>query len=341
MESLQRLVVRNREQLLEGGRIEWFNPPDAACLTASGLALSDLEVWQQDFAACRRLRNSGIPAAFGDFPSSDKSPSQVFLFLPREKERLAMLAHWAANRLPEDGVLWLVGAKRAGIGSSPRHLEAFFAQVEKVDSAGHGALIRASQVKECNAFDKADYCREWTLDTGPGDVRIHSWPGVFSHGALDHGTALLLTQLAKVPKASSVLDFGCGAGVISAAMLAANPGLDITLLDSSALALLAARTTLSANGMQGTMLASDGFSEVTASYDLIVSNPPFHEGHRQKTSLGQDFVREAGQRLKPGGHLMIVVNRHLPYRSWLSSRFRKHEVVAADTRYQILLASGP
>jgi 16S rRNA (guanine1207-N2)-methyltransferase len=52
------------------------------------------------------------------------------------------------------------------------------------------------------------------LAEGPLKVSL---PGVFSHGRLDRGTELLLEHLDKLPS-GHLLDFGCGAGVLGAAV---------------------------------------------------------------------------------------------------------------------------
>ena len=40
----------------------------------------------------------------------------------------------------------------------------------------------------------------------------------------------------------------------------------------------ASRATLAANGIEGEVFASNVFSEVNGRFDMIISNPPFHDG---------------------------------------------------------------
>ena len=75
--------------------------------------------------------------------------------------------------------------------------------------------------------------------------------------------------------AGDVLDFACGAGVVGACIAARHEHLDVNFLDNSALALKACEETLLANDLHGSVLASDGLSELTGSFDLVVSNPPY------------------------------------------------------------------
>ena len=50
------------------------------------------------------------------------------------------------------------------------------------------------------------------------------------------------------------------------------------MTDIHAMALKSAQRTLRENQLQGTVLASDVFSHVEGKFDLIISNPPFHDG---------------------------------------------------------------
>ncbi len=53
----------------------------------------------------------------------------------------------------------------------------------------------------------------YELPLAEGPLKVISLPGVFSHGRLDRGSALLLEHLDKLPS-GHLLDFGCGAGVL-------------------------------------------------------------------------------------------------------------------------------
>lgn len=52
----------------------------------------------------------------------------------------------------------------------------------------------------------------------------------------------------------------------------------LTLCDVSAPAVEASRATLAANGIEGEVIASNVFSDITGRFDMIISNPPFHDG---------------------------------------------------------------
>lgn len=101
-------------------------------------------------------------------------------------------------------------------------------------------------------------------------LTIKTLPGVFSRDGLDVGSQLLLSTLTPHTK-GKVLDVGCGAGVLSAALASHSPKVRLTLCDVSAPAVEASRATLAANGLEGEVFASNVFSEVKGRFDAIIS----------------------------------------------------------------------
>ena len=78
---------------------------------------------------------------------------------------------------------------------------------------------------------------------------------------------------------------------------------------------------------------------VAQAYDVIVSNPPFHaQGRADRPDLGRAFLGAAADALRPGGRLLLVANRHLPYESLLQSRFARHRVLAQQHGFKVIEA---
>ena len=339
MEPLSQLLLRNLHELQTHRRLLWINPPGDANWRELDLGPGRIQLFCQDRTDWRRLRAAGAHPEYGDFPTPGSAPPEaVLLTLPREKERLAMLAHCAASLLEKAGCLYLFGEIRAGIKSAPGRLDPFFKQVTKLDNARHCVLFRASALSDSKPFDGADYAAKWSIDNQQHALEVRSWPGVFAHGALDPGTSLLLEHLPVPPGGPRVLDFGCGSGVIAAAMLQRNPELDCTLADSNALACRSARATLDANGLQADVIASDGLDGISGKFEMVVTNPPFHARHVTISTLSQDLLAPIRNFLDPGGQFILVANRHLPYRDWLDGLFGSHERVSANQRYHVLRA---
>jgi 16S rRNA (guanine1207-N2)-methyltransferase len=278
-------------------------------------------------------------------PESSTLPHTIILFQPREKELLDMCLHFLAANAHPDANVWLVGENTSGIKSAGKALEKHFKSVTKVDSARHCSLYRARDAEAVEPFDLARYHQKWLLGNPGAEQRMVSLPGAFAHGRLDRGTELLLQAIARNPADwkvdASVLDFGCGIGVIGLYLLAREPSLKMTLLDSSALALESAKLSLALNGLEATVLASDGLAGLDDRFDLIVTNPPFHRGVATDLAVARRFIQDAGDRLRKQGRIILVCNRHLPYEPWLCESFGDVQTLEGNKEYKVLRASRP
>lgn len=144
--------------------------------------------------------------------------------------------------------------------------------------------------------------------------------GVFSHGGLDGGTALLLAQLADEPVAERVLDLGCGAGHLGLhALLRWSPA-QAWFVDADARAVAAVRRNLADLHLtaRATVAWWDVAEPLPASgFDLVVCNPPCHAGKTNDYTVAQVMFRQAVAVLTTGGRLLVVANRQLPYEDHL------------------------
>ena len=76
-------------------------------------------------------------------------------------------------------------------------------------------------------------------------------------------------------------------------------------------------------------------------YDVVLSNPPFHIDRADRHDLGKAFILSAARGLKPNGQLWMVANRHLPYEETLNGAFKNVTVVAENGYYKVFRAIGP
>ncbi|MEJ2400172.1 MAG: methyltransferase [Xanthomonadales bacterium] len=338
MEPISQVVLRNRNRWGDGPVLLVDMPADGleSALREAGLAL---RASNQEFGTYKALSARGTAAEFAPAPRAERGEALIVLRLPREKERFAMVLHALAASMDSDARLWVVGEKRAGIKSAGRLLEQRFASVDRLDNARHCSLLEARAPRACPPFRLDDLGATLSVDAGASRLRLCSLPGVFAHRRVDGGTALLLDALEDCAVHGRVLDFACGNGIVGIGLLRAHPGVQLTLLDTSALALEAARRSLALNDGTARVLASDGLGELDGRFDWIVSNPPFHRGVDNDLDIAADFFRRAGTFLEADGRIVVVFNRHLPYERWAREHFRSVRRLAQNREYTVLQAS--
>ncbi len=339
MERVSQLILRNAERLSQGN-ILLINPPRDSCFSQLAESGRQVCVFTQDFGDYKWLQNSGADASFGIFPAPDSQTKHIILIQARERERLLMMLHALATAMPAAAKLWLAGENRSGIKSSGKRLSVYFENIRKTDNARHCSLFEADKPRPAKPFKLSDYEKHWSVSTAAGNIDIVSLPGTFAHGNLDKGSELLLDALGELAPSGRVLDFACGSGVIGLSLLCLNPEIELTMLDTSALAIESTRRSLHRNDRQATVVASDGLSELNGKYDWIISNPPFHRGIENELGIARNFFGDAGQFLQKTGKLLLVCNHHLPYPAWLKAYFSKVEIVKASRGFKVIMASG-
>jgi len=244
-------------------------------------------------------------SAMGPTWLPEGSWDNVILRLPKGKEALELYVHAVASRLNKGGRLFVCGANDEGVKSSSKRIEGVFSDVSTVETRRRCRIFRATNPQSDVRSDLA----EWGVSCADGELSWTSFPGVFAHGRLDAGTRDLLTRVEDPDPKSRVLDFGCGAGVVGLEMQRRVPGLTVDLLDIDGLAIEAARRNLP--GCR--VIQSDGWEQVRGErWDVILSNPPFHDGVARNHEVLDRLVREAPDHLTRGGVLYVVCQRNVP-----------------------------
>lgn len=252
----------------------------------------------------------------------------LIYYWPKNKPEAQFQLMNILSLMPSGVDVFVVGENRSGVRSAEPML-ADYAPLNKVDSARRCGLYHGRLEKQPQ-FSLESWWAEYNID----GLTIKTLPGVFSRDGLDVGSQLLLSTLTPHTK-GKVLDVGCGAGVLSAALVSHSPKVRLTLCDVSAPAVEASRATLAANGLEGEVFASNVFSEVKGRFDMIISNPPFHDGMQTSLDAAQTLIRGAVRHLNSGGELRIVANAFLPYPKILDETFGFHEVIAQTGRFKV------
>jgi 16S rRNA (guanine1207-N2)-methyltransferase len=146
------------------------------------------------------------------------------------------------------------------------------------------------------------------------DLWVAAVGGAFAGASVDIGTRTLLSVFGRLPEYNTAIDFGCGTGILAVALKRRRPSARVIATDVSAEAVQSARETGEANESAIDVLRDNLLSsQPDASADLIVLNPPFHDGGALSTDTALAMFADAGRVLRPGGQLWTVFNSHLGY----------------------------
>ena len=165
---------------------------------------------------------------------------------------------------------------------------------------------------------------------------------VFSRQHVDFGTNLLVRTVIEdfvkdgIPGDGSLLDLGCGYGVIGIAMKRVFPALHVTMADINARAVeLATENAKTNHTPYVRILTSDGWNGIEGSFSTVITNPPVRAG--KKTIFS--FYDGAYNRITPGGKLYVVLQKKQGAPSsetYLRELFGNCEMIARDAGYWIL-----
>lgn len=307
----------------------WVAPPLDEGLTGH----TGVSLWTTDHGHAVHYRKAGVSVHEGLAPPEDLSEVPgVLLFWPKSHA----LGEWWLMRLcallPAGTPLSIVGEHQGGIKRVPKVLEAQGMSCQRDDNARRCSLFSTHTVPLDVAPDAG-----WSSFDAL-EITLATHPGVFGHGKLDEGTALLLAHLPAKLK-GNVLDVGCGGGIISVAL--AKRGLSVTAIDVEHTALEATRRSLQLNGVEGEVMASDMLDEVSGRFNTIISNPPFHQARNVDIGPARRLMTQAPEHLKREGVMYIVANAFLPYREPLEQTFLQVEEVVATPRFKVYRAAMP
>ena len=169
------------------------------------------------------------------------------------------------------------------------------------------------------------------------DFSFESDNGVFSKNELDKGSELLIETLLPINLGESVLDLGCGIGVIGLTLAYFHPGLNVCFTDVNmrALSLCSANAKSLKLSQKVTILQSDIYTEVEGKFDSIVSNPPIRAGKRVTYAI----YTGALEHLIENGSLYRVIRKQqgaLSVKSYLEELYGNVTVLAREKGYYIL-----
>lgn len=332
--NTSQLILRNLADLT--GKV-LFVEPEADQLPRQLNSLNAFSCFTTDAAVKNQWQQAGATVYFATQPQFTEQFDTAVVFYPKSKEQLPGTLQLLSGALTAGANIYVVGDNKGGIKSLANHAAKLGLHAHKLDNAKH--CLWFSLTGDLTT-QPATRLSEFSLTLSNQPLKVCSLPGVFNHGKLDFGTALLLQHLTHIED-GRVLDFACGAGIIGAFLKQQAPAIELYCSDISMLAVDATIATLAANKLTGSVVAADGLPTEPASFKHIVSNPPFHTGIKTDYSISEAFIAQSVNRLQKGGSLTLVANNHLAYQQLLEQAFGKVKILAKAHGFVIYQATKP
>lgn len=277
--------------------------------------------------------------------SRDELPQGLELVLMKLPKNLNYFSH-QLNRLSQvlpAGTRVLIGAKAKSINKS------LLETIEKnLGPASASLTWKKTRVISCTADGQSRALPKATSWSVPEfKLQITNLSNVFAANKLDIGARIMLDNMPK-GNFKSIVDLGCGNGILGLRAKQVFPEAYIHFIDDSEMAVASARENWAINkldnpalvGEQATFGWDDCLTNMSEGFrpDLVLCNPPFHQGEAITDHIAWQMFLDAFRRLKNGGILHVVGNRHLAYHIKLQRIFKNCTTVASNGKFVILQA---
>ena len=310
---------------------------------SSSFTLSDNNFLHLSLAArtlkLNRIQNAAI--------STELIPSGKYdiiaIQLPKGRKLSRRWLAEAFNSLILGGELYLAGPNHAGIKSVARDASELFGNPLVLAYKKSNRILKFTHQHQANIpswfYQPGIHPGSWyeyKIQLFSRQLVIKSLPGVFSYNQIDDGTRLLLDTLPS-QISGSVLDFGCGTGILglAAAYLGAET-VDMIDIDSYAIA----STELNTAGIDYAKFQIYFGADLTPvsdhRYNMILANLPFHSGRDTNFWFSHHFIQQSRSFLQTNGELITVANRFIDYEKILRESFSHIECLNQTPRYKIL-----
>lgn len=280
--------------------------------------------WRSDYLTATAAGITAEPA--GGTPSGSFTQALVRIQKGRDATWSDLMSSWSA--LAEGGRLLVTGGNDLGIATWIKRLGERIGQTGQVLANHSRARVALFHRRGRPRDDWPGFVQSvplWRALPGqPSPPWVEANPGMFSSSALDAGTALLIDRLVDEAPTAQALDLGCGAGHLGLNVLWRWPQAQVLFVDADCRAYEAVLTNLGGDFRHLRERATAVWWDVSeplprTGFDLVMLNPPCHAGVTNDLTIARAMFRIAVAALVPGGRLLVVANRQLPYEADLAA----------------------
>jgi len=174
------------------------------------------------------------------------------------------------------------------------------------------------------------------------ELEVINHASVFSREKLDIGTRLFIEHLPVDERYKTIVDLGCGNGILGVIAAIKNPAAKMIFTDESYMAVESSIdnfVNVFGETREAEFLQTDClFGVADNSVSLILCNPPFHQSNAINDNIAWQMFTESKAALEDKGELWVIGNRHLAYHAKLKHLFGSCDVVASNKKFTLLKA---
>lgn len=326
----------------------WCTDENALNILPCALYQEQLLVLTNRWDVAEQAKARGFITEFNDFDCTgiaDSSLDKIFYRVSKEKPVVHHLLNQAWRCLKPGGQLLLAGYKNEGTKTYIEKIAKLLGSAKKIEKNGpvySAALSKYTEYDAGQLLDDSDYQQQRAIALDSG-LKLLSKPGLFGWNKIDTGSTLLIEQLKQLfplpTPLNSCVDLGCGYGYLTVAAASLDICKDInhwTLTDNNAAALQLARQNLLSNQLDGEVIAADAGRGIDAKADLLLCNPPFHQGFGIDGDLTDKFLVSAKHLLSPQGLALFVVNQFIPLERKAAALFSEVKLVVDNGSFKVI-----
>jgi 16S rRNA (guanine1207-N2)-methyltransferase len=326
------------------GKTLWIADENALDIVGAITPHSNLDIFTNRFDVAAAARSSGHAVQFSDFDFShypSGSAQRIVYRISKEKPVVHHVLNHAFKLLTIGGELLVAGLKADGAKTYIDKCKQFFGNgsMEKSGTAYLGHFCKTADMPCADFLDDQDYSSLRMIHAPTLD--FYSKPGLFGWNRIDQGSELLaqavpdcLAGLTVQPQ--SVLDLGCGYGYLT--LTTRNlPVSRRVATDNNAAALLAMKKNADHYGISVDVVAADAGSSLEGCFDLVLCNPPFHQGFSVAGDLTDKFLQSAHRLLSPQGAALFVVNSFIGLEKRAARYFASVTLLVNNGPFKLLM----
>ncbi|ARN74626.1 methyltransferase [Oceanicoccus sagamiensis] len=334
-----------------GGPALWLVDENISAQDIAAVKVVDtLQAVTNRYDVYQALQAKGFNARLSDYDFSEfeaRSFSAIYYRVSKEKAVVHHIINAAARYLKPLGELYLAGYKNEGIktySDKAANLLANPAEKHRGSRSTLLATIVCADVDQkafsVNRLDDKHYTDFATINAG--ELELVTKPGVFGWQKIDQGSAFLIDYLkdhmASLPQPESVVDLGCGYGYLSVMASQFLPARYVAT-DNNITAVNSCAQNFSQHHIDGEVLIDNCAQSINTKADLVLCNPPFHQGFDIDSDLTLRFLQSCKRLLNAKGVGLFVVNGFIPLEKKAAPLFSRVEVVASNRSFKLVLLS--